>query len=187
MIHVRIGRLLAVMAIALLATGCAMQAPRYQPSLDNVEALKKSSGPPVTVGAFGVQAGAGGPIGLRGSPMSSPVGADYSAYLADALQRELTLAGKLDPKSKIEISGVLIKNDISAAGISTNSGEIEARIVVKNDGTQRFDKVKRADATWDSSFMGGIAIPKAQAQYPLIVQKLLAAIWADADFQAAVK
>ena len=41
--------------------------------------------------------------------------------------------------------------------------------------------------SWDSSFMGAVAIPKAQQQYPLIVQKLLTMIWTDADFQAALK
>ena len=33
-------RVLAALASVLLASGCAMQAPRYQPSIDNVEALK---------------------------------------------------------------------------------------------------------------------------------------------------
>lgn len=186
MISIRIGRLLGVIAAALLATGCALQAPRYQPSLDNLEALKKSP-TSVALGAFTVQSGSGGPISLRGTSMTSPVGADYAAYLADAMQQELVLAGKLDPKSTIEISGLLLKNDVAAGGISTNSGEVEARIIVKNNGAQRFDKVKRAELSWDSSFIGGIAIPKAKQQYPLVVQKLLAMIWTDADFQAALK
>lgn len=186
MTPVRILRLLGAIAIALVATGCAMQAPRYQVSLDNMEVLKKSPAS-VSLGAFSVQSGSGGPISLRGNPMTSPVGADYAAYLADALRQELELAGKLDPKSKIEISGLLLKNDIAAGGISTNSGEVEARIIVKNNGVQRFDKVKRAELSWESSFVGAVAIPKAQQQYPLIVQKLLAMIWSDADFQAALK
>lgn len=186
MIAIRIGRLLGVIAAAMLATGCALQAPHYQPSLNNVEVMKKSP-TSVALGVFSVQSGVDEAISLRGNSMSSSVGSDYAAYLADALRQELVLAGKLDPKSKIEISGVLLKNDIAAAGIVTNSGEIEARIIVKSSGVQRFDKVKRATLEWDSSFLGGVAIPKAQRQYPLIVQKLLAEIWADADFQAALK
>ena len=163
-----------------------MQAPRYQPSLDNVEAVKKAPAK-VTVGAFTLQAGAEKGIGLRGSTMSSPVGNDYAAYLADALAQELTLAGKVDAQSKIVISGQLIKNDIAAGGFSTNSGEVEARIVVMNNGAQKFDKVKRAELSWESSFMGAIAIPKALQQYPVIVQKLLSLLWADADFHSALK
>lgn len=186
MFTTRVCSMLAGMAMLSLFSGCALQAPRYQPSIDNVDALKKAP-TSVALGSFTVQAGVGGPITLRANSMTSPVGANYAAYLADALQQELTLAGKLDPKSTIEISGVLVKNDIAAGGVSTNSGEVEARIVVTNNGTQRFDKVKRAELSWESSFAGAIAIPKAQQHYPMIVQKLLAQLWGDADFQAALK
>lgn len=180
--------LLSCVAIAalLLSTGCAIKAPQYNASLDNIEQLKKAPAS-VKVGSFTVQSGTSGSIGLRGNQMDSPVGSDYAAYLADALQKELKLAGKLDPNSKLEISGQLLKNDIAAAGILTNSGEIEARFVVKNDGVQRYDQVKRADLSWDSSLLGYIAIPKAQQQYPLIVQKLLALLWGDANFQESLK
>jgi len=181
-------RLAAAFVTTLALAGCAVQAGRYQPSLDNVEAMKKSL-PAVALGAFSVQSGATGAqsISLRGNSMTSPVGADYAAYLADALRQELALAGKLDAASKIEISGLLTKNDVAAGGISTNSGEIEARFIVKNGGQQRFDKVKRAEASWESSFVGAIAIPKAQQQYPVLVQKLVSQLFADADFQAALK
>ena len=181
-------QLLGFVAIAslLLSTGCAIKAPQYNAALDNVEQLKKAP-TSVKLGGFSVGSDAGGSIGLRGSSMESPVGSDYAAYLADALQKELKLAGKLDPGSKLEISGQLLKNDISAAGIITNSGEIEARFVVKNDGVQRYDQVKRAELSWDSSLLGAIAIPRAQQQYPLIVQKLLALLWGDAKFLEALK
>ena len=171
-----------------LVSGCALQAPRYQPSIDNVEILKKSAGT-VALGAFTVQSGATGAssVTLRASPMSSPVGSDYAAYLADALQQDLTLAGKLDSKSKIVISGLLLKNDISAGGFVTNSGEIEARFTVTNNGQQRYSQVKRAELSWDSSILGAVAIPKAQQQYPQIVQRLLAMLLSDADFLAALK
>lgn len=180
-------RVLLVPAVAL-ATGCAIQAPPYQPSIDNVEVLKKSAGP-TALGGFTVQAGGAGVavIALRGSPMSSPVGTDYAAYLANALSQELQLAGKLDPASKVVITGLLLKNDIAAAGISTNSGEIEAQFTVINNGQERYRGTHRAEMTWDSSFLGSIAIPKAQQQYPLLVQKLLTQLMADTRFQGALK
>lgn len=177
---------LVAVAALLVSTGCAIKAPHYNADLDNVEQLKKAPAS-VKLGSFTVGGGAGSSIGLRGSPMESPVGADYAAYLGDALQKELKLAGKLDPSSKLEISGQLLKNDISAAGIMTNSGEIEARFVVKNDGVQRYDQIKRAELSWDSSFIGAVAIPRAQQQYPVIVQKLLGLLWGDAKFQDALK
>jgi hypothetical protein len=182
-------RTAALLLVALVLQGCAMQAPRYTPSIDNVEALKKSGPGSVMLGTFSVQSGAQGAtsISMRGSSMVSPVGSDYAAYLADALRQELVLAGKLDPKSSIEISGLLMKNDISAAGVSTNSGEIEARFVVKRDGAVRYDAVKRAESSWESSFVGAIAIPKAQQQYPVIVQQLLSKLLTDPQFQSALR
>jgi hypothetical protein len=179
------GALLAVLALH----GCALKAPAYAPSIDNVEVMKRSGMRTVALGSFTVSAGApgGAAIGLRGSSMESPVGADYAAYLGEALRQELVLAGKLDAKSDIEIGGTLMKNDIAAGGISTNSGEIEARFVVRRAGAMRYDALKRADASWESSFVGGIAIPKAQQQYPLLVQKLLSQLLADPQFLAALR
>lgn len=179
---------LAVAAWALTLGGCALQTPAYTPSIDHVEALKKAAGP-VAVGAFTVQAGATGAtaIGLRGSQMASSVGSDYAAYLADALRQELMLAGKLDAKSRIVIGGLLLKNDIAAGGLATNSGEIEARFTVTQDGRERYNRVKRASQSWESSFVGAVAIPKAQQQYPLLVQQLLTELLADAEFIAALK
>jgi hypothetical protein len=178
----------ALLAVGLMH-GCALQAPAYSPAVANVEAMKKSGMRTVALGSFTVQAGAtgGSSIGLRGNPMSSPVGADYAAYLGEALRQELVLAGKLDPKSDTEIAGTLMKNDIAAAGINTNSGEIEARFVVRRAGAVRFDAVKRAESSWESSFVGGIAVPRAQQQYPVIVQQLLAKLLADPQFVAALQ
>jgi hypothetical protein len=72
-------------------------------------------------------------------------------------------------------------------GLATNDGTIEALFVLKKGGEIRYNKSKQATASWESSFIGAVAIPRAQQQYPLIVQKLLAAVLADPDFQAALK
>jgi hypothetical protein len=179
----------AALCVALVLQGCAMVAPPYQPSVDNVELLKKGAVRTVALGSFTVQAGApgGSAIGLRGASMNSPVGADYAAYLREALRQELVLAGKLDANADIEIAGTLMKNDIAAAGVSTNSGEIEARFVVRRGGTTRYDAVKRAEASWESSFVGAIAVPKAQRQYPVLVAQLLNKLLSDAQFIAALR
>lgn len=177
----------ALTALALM-TGCAIQAPAYSPLLDNVEQIKRS-GAPAKVGAFSVAPGAPGgtAIGLRGNSMNSPVGGDFAAYVAEALRLELQLAGKLDAASQVEIGGVLVKNDIAAAGVSTNSGEIEARFTVKRGGSVRYEKLHRIEASWESSFVGAIAIPKAQQQYPLLVQQLLRQLFSDRAFFDALK
>jgi hypothetical protein len=182
------GRIFAAFSALVLCSGCAVQATKYQPSIDNVEQIKKAT-TSAALGSFTVQPGAvgGSAVTLRTSTMNSPVGTDYAAYLADALRQELALAGKLDPKSTTEISGMLLKNDISAGGFSVNSGEIEARFIVKKDGASRFDKTERAELSWESSFAAMVAIPKAQQQYPLMVQKLIQQLLADAEFVAALQ
>jgi hypothetical protein len=180
---------LLLLASAVLLHGCAITAASYAPSVDNLEAIKKALPKPANVGSFVTLPGMpqGTALSVRGNPMSSPVPPDYAAYLADALRRELTLAGRFDAKSTVEISGTLLKNDIAAGGFSTNSGEIEARFVVKLDGVERFQAVKRAQASWESSFVGAIAVPKAQQEYALLVQKLISLLLADAQFVAALR
>lgn len=182
----KFGRLAGAIFWLVLSTGCALQATPYRASVDNAEWLKKL-GTPMKVGAVSADPSAGQAIGLRGNSMESPVGGSYAAYLAEALRNELQLAGRLDPGATVEIGGVLLKNDIAAAGFSTNSGEIEARFIVKRGGAVRYEKVHRAELSWESSFMGAIAIPKAQQQYPLLVQQLLRQLFSDAAFAAALK
>ncbi|WP_425257673.1 hypothetical protein ACPOLB_19405 [Rubrivivax sp. RP6-9] len=180
--------LVVLLTMAALATGCSTPAPNYRPSLDNVEAIKAQAAT-VALGAFSVPAMAPGAtaISLRGSSMVSPVGADYAAYLGDALRQELQLAGRLDPASQVVVSGVLLKNDIAAGGFSTNSGEIEARIAVHRASQLRHEKTYRAELSWESSFIGAIAIPKAQQQYPVLVQTLLRQMFSDTSFLEALK
>ena len=182
-------KLAALTLLSAVLVGCATPAPPYPTLVDNIEALKRVSAPPVGVGAFTVKSDVVGArsIGLRADSMTSPVGNDFAAYLADALQKELTLAGKLNPGSATVISGQLLKNDIAAGGMLTNSGEIEARFVVRHSDQERYNAVHRVEATWDSSFLGGVAIPKARQQYPMLVQKLLSKLFGDSLFQAALQ
>jgi len=180
----------AVAAAALaLMTGCATKAPPYQPSIDNVNTLKKTGASVAGVGTFGTQPGAPGAtsIQVRASEMTPPAGGAYAQYIEEALKTELELSKRLDPKANVVITGVLLKNVINAGGMSTNNGEIEARFVVRRDGQVRYEKTKRATSEWESSFAGAVAIPKAVQQYPVLVQLLLGQLFADADFQAAIR
>jgi hypothetical protein len=174
--------------VTLLLSGCALQAPIYQASIDNVSGLKRNTARPARVGTFLVQPGATGgvSIGIRGGSMNSPVGGHYAAYLAEALRAELALARRLDPAATIAIDGTLLSNDVDAA-IDTGTGHMEARFVVTRDGQVRFDKVKRGAQHWSSSFAANVAVPAAQRAYPEIVQNLLGALFADPDFQAALQ
>src|SRR6185369_4050907 len=56
----------AVAAAALaLMTGCATKAPPYQPSIDNVNTLKKTGASVASVGTFGTQPGAPGATSIQ--------------------------------------------------------------------------------------------------------------------------
>lgn len=185
----RIALLSLALVAAALSTGCSMVAPRYSPSLENVQKLKDANLEPTKVAAFESTPGKANPKALtvRASSMSSPYDGSYANYLTEALKQELSLAGKLAPDAQVEVKGALQKNDISAGGFSTNSGDIEARFVVTRGGTVKYDQVKSVHDEWESSFVGAVAIPRAQQRYPVIVQKLLAALYADPAFLQALK
>lgn len=177
-------------AVSAILTGCAVPASNYAPSIDNVEALKKiGAGTSVKTGTIGVTPEMSGAkaIGLRGNTMTSPVGSNYGDYIASALRQELELAKLYNPQSGVEVSGTLIKNNIDAGGFSTNAGQIEARFLVTSKGQVLFDKIKRIERQWESSFAGAVAIPLAINNYPLMVQSLVSSLVADPDFVKAIR
>jgi hypothetical protein len=188
----RFARLLfaaGALAAATFLTGCAGPAPNYAPSVDNVETIKKAGVSPARVGAVGVTPGMAGAnsLSIRASSMVSPVGAHFGDYVAAALRSELELAKLIDPAAPAEISGTLTRNNIDAGGISTASGQMEARFVVKRGDQIRFDKVKSVTHQWESSFAGAVAIPAASNNYPIMVQKLVGQLVSDPDFVKALR
>ena len=186
---IRSSFLLVAVLATTLCSGCAMLAPRYNASLENVQKLKDSGMQPAKVGKFTStpDKGNANPISIRGNSLNSPYEGSYASYLAQALQQELSLAGKLAPDAQTEISGTLQKNDINVPPTGSASGDLAARFVITRGGQTRYDQVKSIHDEWDSSFVGAIAIPRAQERYPTLVQKLLAGLFADPAFLEAVK
>ena len=178
-----------VLLAASLSGGCSLVAPKYTASLENVQKLKDAGDFKAKVGAFTSEPSAGNanPISMRGSKLASPYGGTYSDYLAEAVKQELSLAGRLAPEADLEVSGVLIKNDINIGGFSTGYGDMGARFVLKRAGQIRYYSVKTVHTGWDSSFVGAIAIPRGQQEYPRLVQRLLADLYADPSFMEALK
>ena len=177
------------LATFTLSSGCTMMAPRYTASIDNVQKIKDADTQPVRIGEFESTPGNGNanPISLRGSSLASPYDSSYAKYIAEALRQDLQLAGKLAPDAKIEISGALQKNDIDIRAVGSGTGDLEARFIVKRAGETKYDRVKTIHDVWDSSFVGAVAIPRAQARYPVMVQLLLASLYADPAFLEALK
>jgi hypothetical protein len=177
------------LATITLSSGCSMMAPRYTASIENVQKIKDADTQPVKVGTFESTPGKGNanPISIRGSSLASPYDSSYAKYIAEALRQDLELAGRLAPDAKIEISGALQKNDVNIPAVGSGTGDLEARFIVKRAGETKYNQVKTIHDVWESSFVGAVAIPRAQARYPIIVQKLLAELYADPAFIEALK
>jgi hypothetical protein len=173
---------------AMMLGACSTPAPNYAISIPHVQKIKDSGASQTSVGEFTAQSSAANneTISIRGNPMVSPKGT-FAAYVQNALISELTEARIYDPKSQTQITATIIKNDISAAGIITASAEIEARFVVRRNSAVAFDKVKRATIQWDSNFLGPIAIPRAQENYPRLITALLNELYSDDAFFVALK
>jgi hypothetical protein len=180
---------LAGLALVLL-TACSSMAPKYTLVPDNVNRLRDANMAPAKLGEFGAAPKDGNNVNLlsiRGGSYASPYDGSYVNYLKEALRMELDEARALLPDATVELTGFLIKNELNAAGLATADAQIEARFVVKRDGQVRFDKVLKAKYEWESSFFGNIAIPKAQQNYPVVIQRLLTTLWTDPEFITAVK
>ncbi len=180
-------RSLFAAAALLLLSACTITAPKYTFSPDGVQTLRGAGAVPVKLGTVSAQ-GADAhndSISLRGSGMHSPYGS-YAEYLQEALTQDLREARLLDAQSSIEISALLLKNDIDAKGFVTASADIEARFTVKHAGQTAYEKNKAAHIEWGSNVIGAIAIPRAQEHYPALVAALLKELYADADFLKAL-
>lgn len=180
----------AIALVVLLAGGCTQMAPHYNPSVENIQKLRDSGAGSARVATLEPKLVAGqrnDSIQLRASSMESPYGGRFTTYLEEALKAELSAARLFDDKSSVEIGGVVTRNDVSVANLSEGYGEIEARVTVKRAGGVRFDKMKFTRITFESGFLGAVAIPNGRNAYPNLVQKFFADLFADPEFIAALK
>lgn len=70
--------------------------------------------------------------------------------------------------------------------MSTGTAPLAARFVVTRGGSVNYDRELKVDASWESSFIGAVAIPAAATQYEALYRKLVGALIDDADFRKAV-
>jgi hypothetical protein len=166
----------------------ALQAPNYQSSIDNVQALQGLGNVTMSVGTVKLNeanAGALNDLTIRGRPYTSPNG-DFAGYLKEALRTDLTTAGKYDQKSTRAIGAVLTRNRLDGSGFSVGEAEVAARFSVTDGAKVMYDKEQAVKHEWESSFVGGIAIPRAAQNYATAVQKLINRLFSDPDFKGAV-
>lgn len=185
----RFTTILMAATVVIFSTGCSMMAPQYTASLDNVQKLKDAGAYTAKVGDFSSKPDKGNanPISIRGSSLASPYQDSYAVYVAEAIKQELSLAKKMSADASTEITGTLLKNDIDATGMSVGFVDIQMRFVVKRSGKVRYDQVKTVRSEFPSSFAGAVAIPRAVQEYPIAMQKLLGALYADGSFVDALK
>lgn len=184
-----LSRTVVCVALSCALTACAsVDAAKYAPSVDNLQTLKSSGTVEARIKPFEAPESHDNPypVHLRAARMHSPVGDSFGTYLSNAMEQEFAVAGDLSPNAKFEVSGVLLKNDIDASGLSHGEGTISARFVVRRGSETVYDSVKTASGSWDSSFMGVVAINNATAAYPQIVQTLLAKLYADPVFMKTI-
>lgn len=180
-----------LLAASALLTGCAqikLGAPVA--TVENIQKAKAIGLQPVALGTFGVDKGRDAKldsgISVRTNDVSSPVDGSFSKYLKESLSVELRAAGLLDPKAETTIEGHLTDNQLDAA-IGQGKGSLGARFVVMRAGRALYDKEQRVSSTWESSFVGAIAIPAAVNEYTALYRKLVARLFDDPEFRSAVK
>ena len=182
-------RVVLAAAVAAL-TGCvSVKMPAAAPSAANAEKLRVTKLAPTQVGTFKLAAGKPAAMdttlgGLRGSSVS-PTNGSFAGQLRDEIAAELTAAGLVDPKSPIVIEGQLTDSMVDA-GMSTGKGRLAAKIQIKRDGQTVFDKEIVAEAAWESSVVGAIALPAAINQYGALYKTLVGKLFDDADFKRAL-
>ena len=181
--------LLIVFAVGFLATGCTLPTTKYEVSVDNVQQLKRAGKTRVHVGKFTVAPENEKKLNnltFRGSNFTSPYNNSYAEYLKQAMKSELIEASRYRGNSKIIITGELLKNEFDASGINTGLASISARIVVENNGRKKYNKIISVDHSWESSFGGATALPKAQMGYNDTVNKFLKKLFSDKQFLQAI-
>ena len=183
----RTNHTLAAIALAITLAACAVSAPPYHPSLRSVETLRRNAGP-VAVGEFSEgQAATAQGSSLRLSEFRSSVGADFAAYLRDAVTQELALAGRLVENSNVVLSATLLEQSVSASPTARSSGRITAEFTIARSGDTMFRRTYSVTTSWDSSFFGSHAVGKAQTQYLFLVQALIRSATDDPEFLQALK
>lgn len=162
-------------AIVLLhLAGCAINSPPYQADFEVVNHLKDMNVRPAGVQDFSEADPKLNKVSLRGSPMESTYESSYGEYLEHALIEQLQHAELYEPDSVIQISGILLENDVSASGFSIGTAKLAARFVITVDGKEVYSEVHQVYHEWESSFSGAVAIPNAQNNYSVAVKNLVA-------------
>lgn len=187
-------RTISAMATASLLSSCAMApVPVQTASISAVNAIDAAHLPPIRLGSFrlspALPADRDRSLAVRAATIR-PEGGSFSNYLRRTIESQLTAAGRLDTTSDVSdyvLNGEMIANEVGS-GIGENAGHglIAVDFTLTHGGTVTFHKTIRADARWNSSFIGGVAIPAAERNYMALYPEILSKLFADQDLGTAL-
>lgn len=181
-----------MLPLALLGTlGCAsVQLDAGSATPATLEQLRGAGLAPMQVGPFALAAGKPAEMdralsgGLRGSTLT-PAKGSFAQLLKDTLVVELAAAGLYDVNSPVVVQGELTDSAVDAA-IGTGTGRLAARFKVHRGGELVFDRELVVQSSWESSFMGAVAVPMAMNHYHGMYKTLVAKLVQEPGFRKAL-
>lgn len=185
------GRLMLLGVVTLSLHGCAsIQMPAPTGSAETAEKLRAANLKSVNAGVFGLAPGKSAEMdtslgGLRGSSLA-PASGSFSQHLKEQVVADLKAAGLYDPNSPIAIEAQLTDSMVDAA-IGTGKARLAARFSVIRAGKREYDKELAVESSWESSFVGAVAIPAAMNQYSALYRSLTSKLFDDPDFRASLR
>jgi len=181
-------RTFSIILTLFLISGCTLIAPNYSPDYSVLDTLKRQKVSKIAVEPVEPKDPEAkvNKITLRGTTLASQSGT-YSKYLEDAIKSDLIDANLFDPNSLLRLSALLLNNDIDVTGFSNGFGTIEVKFSLNRNGSKVFDKTIYEKTSFESSFVGAIAIPKGQNEYPNLVRALLKKLYTDKEFINALQ
>jgi len=181
-----------VLGLSLFVAACAMApVPVQTMSAKAVNAISDARIPAMRVGQFELSKTLPGKrdrsLAVRAATIR-PEGGSFSHYLAETVKAQLAAAGRLDERSDTIVSGEIVGSDVgSAIGADSGHGLLAVEFAVHRGDTQLFKKTITVEGKWNSSFIGGVAIPAAEHGYMALYPEIVAKLFFDEDLRRVLK
>ena len=168
-------RRLAIYAIPVLLTACAVPFPVYTISSSNITSIRTARNT-VELGDF---TGSQVSVSCRLQPISPEGGRTFAQYIRNAFNDELIIAGQKPglPKSKVTLQ---LKNIDVDCAMGQASWILEADVTVENQNPYSIRTVRN----FDGNFAGAVVANRAYQAFVPSVQQLIADIMGHPAFKA---
>jgi len=185
----RVYEAILMVVLLTLICGCTLMAPGYTPDYSVLDSLKRQKLTKIAVEPVSPKDADAtvNKISLRGINSLVSPSESFAKYLEDAIISDLTDVNLLDQNSSLRLTVMLLKNDLDLSNFSYGYGSIQAQFGLNRDGVVLFNKKIAEQTRFESSFVGAVAIPKAQSEYPNLVRALLKALYSDQEFIDALR